>query len=338
MASTASNAKPLKSQVGGHAGVLTTEDGSLIIKPALPLELQFYQTVQQSEKLEHLSMFLPSFIGTLTLEGEIDEKKSAELGNISVNPVDAPQRESIVLENVSHPFLKPNIIDIKLGTILYDESASADKVARMIETAKNTTSLETGIRLTGFQVYDNITSEAVNTPKSYGKSIKPTDLPDGIARFFPVGVPLPQEGEERPAAASTTGLPVQTLLSILKGIHEEVTEIREIFSELEIRMVGGSLLIIYEADWKQAEEGLKKLDDDQEGEEDSDQEDDEDDEGEEDNKRLGPPYAVKLIDFAHTRLTPGKGPDEGVLLGLDTVIKLISGRIGQLEQHSQDYL
>ncbi|KAG5651033.1 hypothetical protein H0H81_010161 [Sphagnurus paluster] len=285
MASTASNAKPLKSQVGGHAGVLTTEDGSLIIKPALPLELEFYQTVQQSEELEHLSMFLPSFIGTLTLEGEIDEKKSAELGNISVNPVDAPQRDETLVK-----------------------------------------------------VYDNITSEAVNTPKSYGKSIKPTDLPDGIARFFPVGVPLPQEGEERPAAASTTGLPVQTLLSILKGIHEEVTEIREIFSELEIRMVGGSLLIIYEADWKQAEEGLKKLDDDQEGEEDSDQEDDEDDQGEEDNKRLGPPYAVKLIDFAHTRLTPGKGPDEGVLLGLDTVIKLISGRIGQLEQHSQDYL
>ena len=57
-----------------------------------------------------------------------------------------------MLENLSHGFLKPNILDIKLGTVLYDETANEEKVARMIETAKNTTSFETGVRLTGFQV------------------------------------------------------------------------------------------------------------------------------------------------------------------------------------------
>lgn len=59
---------------------------------------------------------------------------------------------SIVLENLSHTFSKPNILDIKLGTVLYDESASEEKRARMLKTARETTSLETGIRLTGFQV------------------------------------------------------------------------------------------------------------------------------------------------------------------------------------------
>ena len=59
---------------------------------------------------------------------------------------------SIVLENLSHPFLKPNILDIKLGTVLHDDSASEEKRARMIKTAKETTSFETGIRLTGFKV------------------------------------------------------------------------------------------------------------------------------------------------------------------------------------------
>jgi 1D-myo-inositol-tetrakisphosphate 5-kinase/inositol-polyphosphate multikinase len=57
------------------------------------------------------------------------------------------------LENLTAPFLKPNILDIKLGTVLYDEAASPEKVARMIATAQRTTSLETGIRLTGFQVH-----------------------------------------------------------------------------------------------------------------------------------------------------------------------------------------
>jgi 1D-myo-inositol-tetrakisphosphate 5-kinase/inositol-polyphosphate multikinase len=57
-----------------------------------------------------------------------------------------------VLENLSHKFSKPNILDIKLGTVLYDDAANEDKVQRMLKTARETTSLETGVRLTGFQV------------------------------------------------------------------------------------------------------------------------------------------------------------------------------------------
>jgi len=59
---------------------------------------------------------------------------------------------SIVLENLANRFSKPNILDIKLGTRLYDDDASEEKKARMIKTAAATTSLTTGIRLTGFQV------------------------------------------------------------------------------------------------------------------------------------------------------------------------------------------
>lgn len=59
---------------------------------------------------------------------------------------------SIVLENISHKFVKPNIMDIKLGTVLYERDASPEKRARMEKAARETTSLETGVRLTGFQV------------------------------------------------------------------------------------------------------------------------------------------------------------------------------------------
>jgi hypothetical protein len=59
--------------VGGHAGVLTTDDGSLIIKEALPLELEFYQTHAPTPAFEPLHPFLPKFYGTLKLEGEVDE-------------------------------------------------------------------------------------------------------------------------------------------------------------------------------------------------------------------------------------------------------------------------
>ena len=66
-------------------------------------------------------------------------------------------------------------------------------------------------------------------------------------------------------------------------------------------MVGGSLFIIYEADWARAGDGLKRLlldegnEDEEEGEDDEDEDEDDDD-----DDRPGPPFAVKIIDFAHT--------------------------------------
>ena len=70
---------PLSSQVGGHTGMLTTEDGSLIIKPALPLELEFYEKYSSHPSFEPLRPFLPKFFGTLKLEGTLDETKPESL-------------------------------------------------------------------------------------------------------------------------------------------------------------------------------------------------------------------------------------------------------------------
>ena len=106
---------------------------------------------------------------------------------------------------------------------------------------------------------------------------------------------------------------------------------REVYSSLEIRAVGASLLIIYEADWARAEQSLRSFSEDNEEEDDDDLDDDEDDDEDESNsKRPGPPFVVKLIDFAHTHLAPGEGPDQGVLLGMDTVLKLLNARLAEI--------
>ena len=69
-----------------------------------------------------------------------------------------------MLENLSKGFVKPNILDVKLGTVLYDDGASPEKRARMEKTARETTSLETGVRLTGFQVRRVFVLEAYTCP------------------------------------------------------------------------------------------------------------------------------------------------------------------------------
>jgi hypothetical protein len=42
------------------------------------------------------------------------------------------------------------------------------------------------------------------------------------------------------------------------------------------------------------------------------------------------PFTVRLIDFAHTRLADGEGPDVGFLQGVRTIIELVQGRIQDL--------
>lgn len=96
-------------------------------------------------------------------------------------------------------------------------------------------------------------------------------------------------------------------------------------------MVGASLLIIYEADWTRAEQSLISFSEEEdEKEDDDDIDDDDDDEDGSNSKRPGPPFVVKLIDFAHTRLAPGEGPDQSVLIGMDTTLKLLDARLGEI--------
>lgn len=54
------------------------------------------------------------------------------------------------------------------------------------------------------------------------------------------------------------------------------------------------------------------------------------------HERLPRPFTLRLIDFAHTRLLDGEGPDEGVLLGLKTVMELVRARIGDLERVAEE--
>jgi 1D-myo-inositol-tetrakisphosphate 5-kinase/inositol-polyphosphate multikinase len=105
-------------------------------------------------------------------------------------------------------------------------------------------------------------------------------------------------------------------LPIVEAIRNQVATIRGVFAQLEIRVIGGSFLIIYEGDPECASRGTAPrgvVGDDEE------------------NTKAGPPCLVKLIDFAHTKVVEGEGPDEGVLLGMDTMLMLLDNRVSQIK-------
>ncbi|KAJ3723429.1 hypothetical protein C8R42DRAFT_720538 [Lentinula raphanica] len=337
------------SQVGGHTdSIHPNEDGSLLIKPCLPLEYEFYSMMEQARamdtmrasealrgdattmttttttldehtiralgNLKRLSRFVPQFYGTLT-EGSIDvDSLNANANNegphLNLSDEEIPPKQLLVLSNLLHPFHKPNILDLKLGTVLYDaldSSCTEDKKARMLQTARETTSGECGVRLTGFQVHpqpsvsisDATSLAPVITTKAYGKSLQKEQLPEGIRRVFPVlgesislsvpptlsgststsgsvtpifgGLPIAPTSSSfldipssafdvpktPPLPRTDLGLPSSTLLPILHAIHTSVKHLHTIMKEIEIRMVGGSLLVVWEGDQERAQEGVE---------------------------------------------------------------------------------
>jgi 1D-myo-inositol-tetrakisphosphate 5-kinase/inositol-polyphosphate multikinase len=91
----------LSSQVGGHGSVLTSDDDSLVIKPTLPLEIAFYQTINTEAAFALLRPFVPNFIGTLRLEGQlIQPDGDIEQNNIRIASDKADKSESLISRTV----------------------------------------------------------------------------------------------------------------------------------------------------------------------------------------------------------------------------------------------
>lgn len=183
------------------------------------------------------------------------------------------------------------------------------------------------------QVYNHDKQAYDIIDKKYGKSIKPADLPDGMAKFLPVAT-IDDDG-----VVHGQGLPAPLLVRVIDGLISRMRKIERAFHGLEFRMVGGSALIVYESDVDALEKSfISYLSEEEEEGYVSDDESDEDEtpeEGEEPvekpSKQAEPkPYVIKMIDFAHTHLTPGRGRDEGVMLGIKTTISLLEGRKAQM--------
>ena len=165
------------------------------------------------------------------------------------------------------------------------------------------------------------------TPKAYGKALKVSELPEGIRRFFPS-----RSSASSGECKSNPGLSPEYLLPIIRGILDDIYQIRDALETLEMRMIASSFLVVYEGD----EEAVREAAGDIQAEKSNPAAKSASNEGDSDDScsssEPNPVYAVKLIDFAHTRFVPGEGPDQRLLKGVDTVIQLFEARAKEVEE------
>ncbi|KAG7893193.1 hypothetical protein KL935_002563 [Ogataea polymorpha] len=317
---------PLEHKAAGHDGAMQSLDGSLFIKPTNAQELQFYTSTQaeaqniddQIELGSKLFHWMPVFYGTMSpgVSKELHEKNpeaSKGYQDLRVSQPDSGQ-QYLVLENVVYGFKKPSVIDLKLGNILYDENASIDKVERMKKVSNTTTSGSLHYRICGMKIVDsgksltNIKGSDLRETarkddgyllfdKNFGKGLTSDTVKDALLLFF--------RGND---------LSPQRQAIVLQNTIRRLQLLYNCLLEYEIRMISASLLLVYENDEGRWEElgNQDILVNEMEIDEDSSEED--------------APRALsllKLIDFAHTKYTPGKGNDESILTGIQNLLELI---------------
>jgi 1D-myo-inositol-tetrakisphosphate 5-kinase/inositol-polyphosphate multikinase len=316
-------------------GTLSDPSGNLFVKPCTAAEISFYESANASHP--DLTAFMPPFMGTLSLKQQNPSSPNSEpsmstagtgtassLPPTDVGPMKGKPLNTelhLVLGNSTAGFVKPNILDLKLGARLWDDDAPPAKRARLDAVADKSTSGSLGFRIAGMRTWmgqeQASVAEAekgfvdIETPsnfkvhnKLYGRNFDAQTVVDGFRSYLC----RPEAGIDMPVSAGLAG-------AFLDGL----TQVCKVLENKELRMYSASILMVYEGDGqalreKQAmqEEGTAEL-----------PENDEDDDDDSDHLESPKILTVKLIDFAHAKFVPGEGPDENALRGVRSVIKIL---------------
>jgi 1D-myo-inositol-tetrakisphosphate 5-kinase/inositol-polyphosphate multikinase len=287
---------------------------------------------------------MPAFLGTLTLDEQqnatIEEQGAALLAKHTngtviegggaaliskhtvpevVVPIKTGKRIetnlAVVLENAAHGFVKPNILDVKLGVRLWADDAHQEKKIRFDKVTEETTHKDLGFRIAGMRVWQghgavgkDIDEEGFKIyDKNYGRfSLQKENVHEAFKNFI---------------FAESAGINDELGKLVAQAFLVDVRRIQEVLESHESRMFSASLLFVFEGDGVALRAAMEEASRSPATLVNGDGVDSEEDEDEED---AGPKiYSVKLIDFAHATWTPGMGPDENSLIGVRSVANIL---------------
>eukprot|EP00727_Mastigamoeba_balamuthi_P007620 m51a1_g3479 putative inositol polyphosphate (279) ;mRNA; f:768078-769010 len=203
-------------QVGGHDGrSALVFRGSKLLKPVDPRthELAFYESVAAGRvPAVSRGSLAPGFSGVETIQTEM------------WGPVDY-----LVLDNATHGFRHPSILDLKMGTQTWDSDCSPDKRSGHIKRDAETTTVTYGFRFCGMRVWDVTTSQARKYPKDYAWDAKTDDAMTGaLAAFLHDGARVRRD--------------------LVPALLRRIDEVRRFIEEGTWRFYAASLLMVYDVE------------------------------------------------------------------------------------------
>ncbi|CAI4223901.1 unnamed protein product [Auanema sp. JU1783] len=225
--------KPFRYQVAGHTAFCMLPNGHLL-KPCDERELYFYQLMPEA-----LIPISPACCSTI--QGDWSEfsskpctlcleecEENVVIPRATQSPTTQKKRKMsrnfLVLNDLTRDFVRPCVLDLKLGTRQHGDGASAAKAASQIEKCFKTTSARMGIRLCG--MYLSLPSGDILTKDKYaGRLLTDEMLTEDIRRFF---------------SSSADSISI---------VLEKVQKITKTLQSMDgIRLFGSSILVVVEGD------------------------------------------------------------------------------------------
>lgn len=235
--------------------------------------------------------------------------------------------KSVVLENASGAFKRPNILDVKLGVRLWADDAPQEKKTRFDKISRETTHANLGFRIAGMRVFRGSDSSAElddEEYKIYDKDYGRTHVKDGnvVSEF------------RKFIFNQTAGIDEELGKAVCDAFVRDLEKVEAVLSRNETRMFSASLLFVFEGDGRalrsaiemnnasvdalleeQRQRSAKRVDSGIHME-------DDDDSDLELEVEMPAIYKLKLIDFAHAQWTPGQGPDENIIKGVRSLRRI----------------
>ncbi|CAK7237586.1 hypothetical protein SEUCBS140593_010023 [Sporothrix eucalyptigena] len=251
--------------VAGHAGTLIDADGCLFIKPCVQAEIDFYAQVNDGSH-PALADIMPLYMGSLSL----NETSAAPVDGVGAVPPEAQQvisefvqqqqqptpvapaapvddvtwvprgsqgiktDRAVVLDNATHGFVKPNVLDVKLGRRLWGDAAPLQKRQRMDEVSKQTTHNKYGFRIAGMRVYEGPDKGYRMYDKDFGrKEVNDDNVVDAFRQFL---------------CNTSAGVDAEHSQAIALAFKSDLERVRDVLESERTRMYSSSLLFVYEGD------------------------------------------------------------------------------------------
>lgn len=254
-------------------------DGYLFFKPCTQTEIEFYQAARKYPKFLEI---LPEFMGTLTLSDSteittavddisvintvvpeaVDKSTAASAAAAAPDTGDGvtwrPNKDkriktdqAIVLENLTHGYKKPNILDAKLGVRLWADDAPLQKRQRFDTISAETTHSQFGCRIAGMRIYLGSENKAELDKedykiydRDYGRvAVNNGNFIDEVQRFV---------------FNKLAGIDEELGKAVCKGFARELRMVEEVLAAHETRMYSSSILFIFEGDGKALEKAIER--------------------------------------------------------------------------------
>jgi len=202
-------------QTGGHAGTFHKVDEQKIMKKVGKNEFQFYQEIHNYPSLQILA---PQFFG-------VQEKD---------------ENNFIIIQDLTHGFKKPCILDVKIGRQSFGEDASPEKKESMEAKDKQSTTFPLGARITAMKVYQNESQTYISKGKSDGKKVTVDGFQVALSEFFHNGTTIRK--------------------NLIPLFLEKLTKVVEwAETQGDVRVYSSSVLFIYDGEIQEEERVELKL-------------------------------------------------------------------------------